>query len=208
MTPRIDTPWGPVQSRHSITPDLTLVTTASHGGIHVSSRAWDRIRTAIPAFVPFAGAPWLEEDCDFHVAVLLWPAAFDHLTRWHSWRFACSGKPGGTDTAAVLANWMATTPAGADFYRGVEAWTRAHADTWMQGSGGSSVHNRGWWRSDWTNISTGAHRSIETPRSPNAQVATTAELDAFDRALPRQQLGLFTPAVWNARSPALLGGMR
>lgn len=203
MIPVIQTPWGPAQSRRSITPDLTLVTTASHGGLHVSSRAWARIRAALPTFVPFAGEQWLEEDCDFHVAVALWPAAFDSATRNATWRFACSGSPTGTDTAAVLANWMATTPAGREFFLACEAWAKGQVDRWEQGGGCSSPRNRGWWVSQWRNVATAETREVETPRIPASQFATTTELDALARALdactPRpiptgRQLGLFAPA--------------
>jgi len=71
------TPWGESQTVMELAPGITAVTTAGHGGIHLSL---DRVRE-MPAClkrVPRCGsytASWFEEDCEASLVAL----AFRHL---------------------------------------------------------------------------------------------------------------------------------
>jgi hypothetical protein len=66
-------PWGPIQTVRSLANDLEFVSTASHGGYWLGPARWAELKEAFPTFEPFAGAPWLEEDGDSALVVLLWP---------------------------------------------------------------------------------------------------------------------------------------
>ena len=70
------TPWGLRQERKHIAPGLLWVSTASHGGYHVSETRWREIEAMFPTFQSWAGRQWLEEDEDGAVAVLVWPSLF------------------------------------------------------------------------------------------------------------------------------------
>lgn len=69
-------PWGPVQHETILAPGLTAVSTASHGGIHLSPEHAFIFKASFPGFKSFAGLPWLEEDCDACAAVIRWPECF------------------------------------------------------------------------------------------------------------------------------------
>ena len=80
METRISTPWGRSQTEREIAPGLLLVTTASHGGLLLAPDRVAELRAKVPSFVPFAGLPWLEEDCDVYAAIALWPEAFQPVS--------------------------------------------------------------------------------------------------------------------------------
>jgi hypothetical protein len=70
------TPWGPAQSVEQIADGIELVDTAGHGGLRLSAERWELIMEAFPTQTRYAADGWLEEDCDFTLAVLLWPESF------------------------------------------------------------------------------------------------------------------------------------
>ena len=78
MTTSIPTPWGASQDVEMLGPDVTRVSTASHGGLHVTGAA----ANAVPAVVWAAmmnGRGWAEEDCELViVATILMDAG--HIT--------------------------------------------------------------------------------------------------------------------------------
>ena len=78
MSRQTSTPWGAAQDVESLGPDVTRVSTASHGGLHVTGAA----ATAVPAAVwatMMNGRGWAEEDCELAiVATLLMDAG--HIT--------------------------------------------------------------------------------------------------------------------------------
>ena len=69
-------PWGQVQRACELAPGIHQVSTASHGGVWLSSSRVTALKKLFPGFVPCAGWPWLEEDCDACLAVLAWPELF------------------------------------------------------------------------------------------------------------------------------------
>lgn len=73
---KLDTPWGVSQVDHHVSDGLVSVSTASHGGFWLSPERVATMRAAIPEFQPFAGYPWLEEDCDAVVALVVFPGFF------------------------------------------------------------------------------------------------------------------------------------
>ena len=74
--PEIKTPWGMAQSATRYGDGLVFFTTASHGGFELSRERLFEVIEAFPGWRSFAGGRWLEEDCDWAVAALLWPDLF------------------------------------------------------------------------------------------------------------------------------------
>lgn len=71
------TPWGSSQEQQTIAPGLVSVSTAGHGGYHVSEDRWQEIERMFPEFKSWTGRHWLEEDCDWALAPLTWPDLFN-----------------------------------------------------------------------------------------------------------------------------------
>ncbi len=71
------TPWGPAQQQKTIAKGLVSVSTAGYGGYHVSEERWQEIEGMFPGFRSWTGQYWLEEDCDWAMAPLTWPALFN-----------------------------------------------------------------------------------------------------------------------------------
>lgn len=69
----MQSPWGSVQWQQNKAPGIMSVSTAGHGGYRLSSDRMKEIEKRFPTFVPFAGACWLEEDCDWAFAAVTWP---------------------------------------------------------------------------------------------------------------------------------------
>ena len=79
-TPRIGmcTPWGIADYIEDIAPGIVLATTPSHGGIWLSTARLDKVPMSWRA-ARFSGDPnshWFEEDCDWAMVALTFPAAF------------------------------------------------------------------------------------------------------------------------------------
>ena len=72
----IGTPWGMAQSEETIGDGIVVYTTASHGGYRLSDERQAEVEARIPEFEPWAGTGWYEEDCDWAVVALMFPAAF------------------------------------------------------------------------------------------------------------------------------------
>lgn len=65
--------WGPSQHCKTVADGIQQVSTASHGGYKL-----DAIRNAlVPAYMRQAGG-WYEEDCDWAIVAVIFPAAFAH----------------------------------------------------------------------------------------------------------------------------------
>lgn len=68
------TPWGSAQTAEIVAPGIGAVSTAGHGGIKLS-----RERNAlVPDYMRQDGG-WYEEDCDWALAVLVFP---DEFSQW------------------------------------------------------------------------------------------------------------------------------
>lgn len=71
----MQTPWGQSQTVETIADGITHVTTASHGGIHLSP---ERFAQMPPEYQKtWAGAPWYEEDCDWAKVAVTFPEYFE-----------------------------------------------------------------------------------------------------------------------------------
>lgn len=66
------TPWGQAQHSHQIIPGVWTISTASHGGIWLSSARLEHV----PAYMQrtWAGTPWFEEDVDWCIVFCVFEA--------------------------------------------------------------------------------------------------------------------------------------
>ncbi len=74
MTNIHTSPWGGVQSATVLAPGVTLIETASHGGLHLAGRAIEAIPRAVGATF-INGPSWAEEDCELAIALAILHAA-------------------------------------------------------------------------------------------------------------------------------------
>lgn len=69
------TPWGDGRG-DVIAPGITLFSTDSHGGFHVSDMRLAEMPDVIRTIDPFAGRGWYEEDCDWALVAMAFPEHF------------------------------------------------------------------------------------------------------------------------------------
>jgi len=67
------TPWGEAQHVEELIPGVTIVSTASHGGIHL-----DRDNQKLIPEEHRREDSWYEEDCEIAIPVLFIPGVMDH----------------------------------------------------------------------------------------------------------------------------------
>lgn len=65
------TPWGLSDSATEVAEGITIYTTATHGGIHLAAKRNARV----PEYMRRSGG-WYEEDCEFAIAVAVFPDEF------------------------------------------------------------------------------------------------------------------------------------
>lgn len=172
MARTISTPWGVSQVIEKETlPGLVFISTASHGGYKVSAERWAELLQAFPAFKSFAGAGWLEEDCDAALPPLVWPEAFTDQDIHNALRSI-----GGRDDLPgfIISDRYKMLLARADRFRA------SVAGSWEVGSMGSAPRGypRGCW---WVSIRRGSdRRDIVLRDYPTKQYLTDAELMALE----------------------------
>ncbi|WFU52244.1 hypothetical protein QA639_21285 [Bradyrhizobium pachyrhizi] len=69
-------PWGAIQDKRELAPGIWSVSTASHGGIKLSRER----NAAVPKYMR-AEAGWYEEDCQWSVAAVIHPIAFQRMIK-------------------------------------------------------------------------------------------------------------------------------
>lgn len=163
-----NTPWGTPEIQSTIGPGIILVSTARHGGLYLDENRWAELVKTLPEFRSFAGDYWLEEDCDFTVAVILWPDLFDPYCVRSSARYIQSGG------ARCCKNWLASA-AGKKTREIAEKWEAEHFEDWMRFGGSSCDHG---WLANLERV--GDRKRIERifPGYPERSVYTQAQLDA------------------------------
>ena len=101
MTELLSTPWGPAQHIRTIAPGIEVLSTASHGGVHLTGEPAAAFRRAFPLFQPFAadytpgyqsnGAHiWLEEDLDAGLAFAFFESEFADSYPHQAQAFCCA----------------------------------------------------------------------------------------------------------------------
>lgn len=136
------TPWGPATSVELIAPGLHQVATEGHGGILVDDERMTCMPASIAALRPWSGVRGAyEEDSDWALVVLSFPAEFDERRCTSAIATARSSRGGAFDIDAYLAG----TPQG----RLLEAKAREMIDdprVWAD-----TATNRQEWRCRWRN---------------------------------------------------------
>lgn len=69
-------PWGAIQEKRELAPGIWTVSTASHGGIKLSRER----NAAVPKYMR-AEAGWYEEDCQWSIAAMIHPIAFQRIVK-------------------------------------------------------------------------------------------------------------------------------
>ena len=77
------TPWGATQHYSEIAPGISQLSTAGHGGLHLSTERQLQVPPAL-LIETFAGLPWYEEDCDWALVALAFPDHFDGRSLHHA----------------------------------------------------------------------------------------------------------------------------
>ena len=166
------TPWGHPQQQTQIGEGIIVVTTAGHGGIWLSPIRWADFSALFPAFTPFAGKPWLEEDCDCALAALAFPSAFSAQAVANAVDMVNNY---GGDYFAEAKAWLAT-PA-AERVRSIHAQATAeNAGKWERGSMGTQGDG---WNVCLTNTTTRQTKWEQFADYPTQQFYTETELEAL-----------------------------
>jgi hypothetical protein len=113
-------PWGPVQTEHEAGPGLHIVTTASHGGMLLSLSRVAEMQRAMPGFSPFAGWPFLEEDCDMAAGIVVFREHFAAKTVSEAVR-QCQADVGSRN-ALPIQRYLLTHPRGIALTAQVRRW--------------------------------------------------------------------------------------
>lgn len=157
------TPWGPPQHQEAITPGVTRVSTAGHGGYHVDASTVGTMPPALAAFHTFAGGDgcggrWFEEDEDWCVVALAFPHLFPPYEVWSALR--TFGSCARTQPRYATAGRAFTGPARDDVERIAATWFDAHRDHWRLA--GYSCGIGSGWRASFAHLSSGevAHRQV------------------------------------------------
>ena len=128
------------------------------------------MQLTFPGFKPFAGWPWLEEDCDAMLVMALWPHLFPDHAVWSVWRMACREDETACRAAKAIREWMTRTQAGLAWAQKCAAWGKAHAAFWL--AGGACGDSTGW-RVHWSRVD-----GAESVTIHHGQVYPTATLVA------------------------------
>lgn len=166
------TPWGYAQHVREIAPGIISHSTASHGGLELNQERWSEFRKVFPAFKPWAGDGWLEEDCDCVLAPLVWPDLFGDEQVFHSVDFALTPLTPG-DYMKEPREWL-LSPAGAEVLARHERFKAAVADQWIQ-CGGMSMDAG--WSFHYRRVSDGTMRTVGSVDYPPKSMFTGIELD-------------------------------
>jgi hypothetical protein len=154
MKRTISTPWGASQTIREERPGITWTSTASHGGYMLDAARMDAFRQRFPAFTPYAGSPWFEEDQDAAAVVLAFPDEFtDEQVRDACQVARYSARPmdfgGGAPQRfpgwESIVTWLDDDPAGSDVQRRANAFESSQAGMYERGSMGTTRERGRWW---------------------------------------------------------------
>jgi hypothetical protein len=103
-------PWGEIQHQEEIAEGITVVSTASHGGMHVDNELFAAMPAALKCNV-YGTGQWFEEDVEVALVMIAFPDAFENRqVRTAVGTIEHYAKGG---TYARAARWLAETAEGA-----------------------------------------------------------------------------------------------
>ncbi len=182
----ISTPWGRSQSVREITEGITQVSTAGHGGLRLSMKRWGELMAKIPYVPKYAPVPWLEEDCDYCLAILRWPEFWPI----GSLRSAVQMFSGEGEYQSAVRIWLATSADGMALKAKVKEWETANGLLWEQGT--LMSQGRGW-NVHFTRVCDRAERTALFAEYPTQHFYTDEEIAALD--LPKEKAAPIRPAA-------------
>jgi hypothetical protein len=174
----MQTPWGNAETETKLADGMILVSTARHGGIYLGRQRWDELKREFPNFVPFGGAaPWLEEDCDAALAVILWPDCFSREAVYH----ATAQARASAYLGQFVGGYFTKTARGRHVAQIADAFAAEHRQLWQRGSLASRPAGA------WTvYFSRGTEqRTVVLADYPARTWYTDAELQALDLSAAR-----------------------
>ena len=173
----IQTPWGPSQHVKEHATGILSISTAGHGGIMLSPERWALVSSVFPDFKPWAGEGWLEEDTDYAIAIVLWPALFKAHTVWQIVEQGLRAQPNEwSNTMMCIRSWLLHKPAGRALARKAREWAELNGDKWLAGS--MSSGRSGGWSVEWLRVGSNERRVVVMPDYPDS-IMSTEELDAL-----------------------------
>lgn len=181
------TPWGPSQTHKVLAVGITQYSTAGHGGIGLSADRWRQLLGLIPNCKPWAGEGWLEEDCDWAYAALVWPEHFEPKAIYYAVKqgLRCC-KPAEGASFQLPANFF-ETPHGLKLMAIYEKVVAEVEGKWeVNGMGSCSCVGRcgGWGVSLFRN---GEHRYLHFNDYPKQSHYSEAELSQIARPVTKAQ---------------------
>jgi hypothetical protein len=179
-----DTPWGWAQDKKVYADGVVFLSTSSHGGFWVSKARLLDMPECL-RYKTFAGECWFEEDEDWALVGLAFPALFDE---YHKFQSLCTLRSGHKDRFEQFKE----TQAGKEIIAECDEYLRVNAKRFQSGSSGTGSQPGRCWNSG---LSMDGKIRItweeESPRdfrtSTYLQVPYTLE-EAQSRAIP----GTFT----------------
>lgn len=167
------TPWGHSDSSREIETGLTWHSTSSHGGYELDAEHWAELMAACPTFRSFTGPGWLEEDCDWAMAVAVWPDLYS-----------------GADCFNAVRTLLKRDDVPAEFWQvggaGRTCWLRSEqqreslAGMWEVGGGWGPVDGAPTltaWGSHLRRVGTDERKDVVFADYPQKQFYTEAELE-------------------------------
>lgn len=172
----MNTPWGKSQEHHERAPGIVFHSTASHGGYQLSPKRWRELKEIFPKFEPWAEEGWLEEDCDYALAVWCWPEYFEDITVYYLMKSITT-----EDGNFKLPKWMPpsflASPQWKTISERAQHWEKENRENWTHGSKGTT-DERGIWNVLFTQVGSGRKIWVKMPY-PEKSIWTTSELEQF-----------------------------
>lgn len=167
---RDETPWGPAQHVTTRAPGIVSVSTAGHGGYWLCTARTKELLETLPGIDPFLGpGQWYEEDCDWALVVVVWPALFTIEEQRNALRCLASRKR----DRHVVDTFLATDR-GQSLLRAVAEFEASQHGKWEAGS--CSGGREKWVSVHLTQCGTGKTKVMGFTHWPTQQFYTDAEL--------------------------------
>ena len=121
------TPWGPAQSAQTLATGIVNYSTAGHGGISLTAERIAQMPTALREVMPCAGEGWYEEDEDWALVALSFPAFFSPSSVASAVAMASVSRRDGHHWGPGVSAWLRTDEA-RTVLQAAQTWREAHAD--------------------------------------------------------------------------------
>ena len=171
----MDTPWGHAETCELLADGIASVTTAGHGGFHLSS-----VRASLMPFdfFTFAGGDWYEEDEDVCAVIVAFPDLFSGqqvASAVKQVRATANHSP--EQRWAAVRAWLESA-GGAETRGYADNGQDGHADLWRQGSMFRSSKG---WTVHFTRVGDGAREVRLMADYPAQAMYSDAELASMPR---------------------------